>query len=417
MFKSLHVKNFQSWEDVELQFDPGVNVLCGLSTSGKTALLLRSIGLLVENRPLGAKFYSDFADKKGETVVELVTSENDKLKLVKKIHVSKVGEKVIDKTEYSLNGNEPFSGMGDKVPDQILEKLNLSELNRQKQFDQPFLVMSSPGEIGRLINRITKLEAVDTWIGELRSDIDSNNKQIRFLESNIQEIETTLQKYEDVDETEKIINSLLMISQKFEEVEEEIFDLEKLIRDCKSSKQKHAFLKERATAEKYILRASKIEDELSNLACFERQVFEMGLLSSKIKQLNLERKDREDLMDAMILMDQTWDFSNEEIKNLEIFINGSKKISFVKKKLIIFERLFSNLNEAQNKYNDEAEEYFALKTNFQDYAKVEKSMALKETELENLKIDYINELREFGKCPVCFQKMDSKHLHRIKEEL
>ena len=113
---------------------------------------------------------------------------NDKTEvtLSKDVRINKKGEKVVTGQKYTIDqgalGNHNFEGFSTSVPDQIEETLNLSELNIQEQFDIPFLVMTSPGEIARTINRITKLEKVDEWVSKLTTKVNQNNTKIKLLE-------------------------------------------------------------------------------------------------------------------------------------------------------------------------------------------------------------------------------------------
>ena len=67
--KSLSLENFESWESGFFEFHPGVNIFVGLSDTGKSAVL-RALRLLMENKPTGDEYRSDFADKKAITKIQ-----------------------------------------------------------------------------------------------------------------------------------------------------------------------------------------------------------------------------------------------------------------------------------------------------------------------------------------------------------
>jgi DNA repair exonuclease SbcCD ATPase subunit len=164
ILKKLRVLNYQSHRDSELTFSPGVNIILGDPQSGKSALL-RAFMWLATNRPLGARLRSTFAGKGEDTVVS-----------------AEFGDHAVTHTRgpggstYYVDG-ESFKGFGDGMPETVLKALNLNELNVQPQLEPFFLITSSPQEIARAINRITRLEKVDDeWmpkltrlIGELRT--------------------------------------------------------------------------------------------------------------------------------------------------------------------------------------------------------------------------------------------------------
>jgi exonuclease SbcC len=207
MFDFLRLVNFQSHRDTRVDFAPGVNVIFGLSQAGKTALI-RGFQLLADNRPSGARFYANFAPDKGVTRIELGIKGSGTVSIEKGVRRKSDGSKDIKETIYQF-GDDLFTGVQRDVPDQIREILNLTELNVQKQFDQPFLVTSSAGEIARTINRITKLDNVDGWISDLAEKINTSKKTVKILESQSKELEIELGRYVGFEGLQADMDSLL----------------------------------------------------------------------------------------------------------------------------------------------------------------------------------------------------------------
>lgn len=214
MFKFLDIKYFQSHRNTRLDFDPGVNIIFGLSQAGKSAVR-KALQLLIDNRPSGARYYSNFASDKGKTIIELGLVEGHTVGIEKSVRRKPDKSKVLEETVYRLDNESSFSGVSKDVPDQIRDLLNLTELNMQSQFDAPFLVTSSAGEIARTINRITKLEDVDGWVSGLRERINDAKGIVKILEKDCQGIETELAKYVgfedlqvDIDTLQKAANDL-----------------------------------------------------------------------------------------------------------------------------------------------------------------------------------------------------------------
>ena len=133
---------------------------------------------MLHNRPSGDRIRSNFA--KGATKVMIETSEGDQIWHVKDDKVN----------SYAL-GNEVFDKIGRDIPDMVQRALRVSELNVQKQLDEPFLVTSSAGEVAKTINRITRLEMVDNWVTDLTQNINSINREKERLEA---EIESSIEK-------------------------------------------------------------------------------------------------------------------------------------------------------------------------------------------------------------------------------
>lgn len=264
MYKALKIKNFQSHENSSFEFSPFVNVILGLSTVGKTAVL-RSLRLLSDNRPLGGRFFSDFAGDKGETTIELQL-DNGRVGISKTINITgKEREKKVKSTDYLVAGTDGkeynFSGTGDSVPDQVKSILNLSELNLQRQFDLPFLVSSSAGEIAKTINRITNQEKADELVASLSSKINDGNRRITFLEQDISNDKELLLSYEGLDDAKKHIEDLSQKEALLIKIRAQISSLEKMILSFREKQTIIKTLTLSIKASKYIDRADKIQTE------------------------------------------------------------------------------------------------------------------------------------------------------------
>ena len=193
MLKKIKLKNFRSHENTVLEFHKGVNVIYGLGQSGKTNIL-RAINWVVNNRPSGFNMHSHFSDD-DSTSVELIL-DNGVVKM----------EKTSKLTTYSLNREAKFSYTGRSVPEPIANLLNINEINISNQLDAPFLITDSPGEVGKVINRITKIEQVDSWIAKLTTRSNISKHEADMLEMDILNLQQDLSQYDGLQELESLIN-------------------------------------------------------------------------------------------------------------------------------------------------------------------------------------------------------------------
>ena len=162
MIQKLKIQNFQSHKDTTLDFHPGVNVIVGASDSGKTAIL-RALRWLIWNRPNGEDFRSDWG---GDTVVEITVEGGFIISRVKgKENLYKRWEEHPDGVDKELKA------FGTKVPEEIQKALNIDDTNLQKQFDSPFLISSSPGEVAGYFNQVAHLERIDSSISYVNGKI------------------------------------------------------------------------------------------------------------------------------------------------------------------------------------------------------------------------------------------------------
>lgn len=180
MISEITVKNYQSHKLTSLELDPGVNIIVGQSDSGKTAII-RALRWLVWNRPGGDSFRSSWG---GDTSIEINIDNN-----------SIVRGKGKSSNEYKLN-DLSFTAFGTEVPEEIQNILNINEINLQSQFDQPFLLTASPGEVAAHFNRIAHIDKIDSsikkaqsWIRELEQEIQSNSKTLAKATEELQTFE------------------------------------------------------------------------------------------------------------------------------------------------------------------------------------------------------------------------------------
>ena len=372
MLKSLLIRNFKSHKNTKLDFSPGVNVILGRSQAGKTNVL-RSLLLLARNRPGGADFFSNFAGEKGKTQIRLILNDNSKIIISKKIRINKKGEKVVSGQTYKFttNNKEPlvFEGFGASVPDQVEEALNLSELNIQEQFDMPFLVMASAGEIARTINRITKLEKVDEWVSKLTTRVNQNNTNIKLLEEQVQRAKEDLVKYNTIDEAEICVRAVVGLT-----------------KHLNSLKEREAKIKE-TTRE--LTKTNETIDKIQYALEVEKTVDKVTELSNKIsRSIDIENK-----LDELIDLEKWIDGADKTLANLEPI---SEEIMRLSKGIVQRLDLDYELNQFIEAH--------------QDYLSAEKKY-------EEERSGYLDLLKEIGRCPTCWGPIDDECLERIEKEI
>ena len=157
MLTSVEIESFQSLRKLSLKLGR-FTVVTGATGSGKSAVL-RAIRLLAFNAR-GVTYIT-----RGETSCKvLVRAASERLggcaierhqargkdayRLAQNVPVPKGG--------YGVTGGK-FTKLGGEVPPQVTELLELSELNFAAQFDRPFLLDSSGGEVARVLGRLTNV--------------------------------------------------------------------------------------------------------------------------------------------------------------------------------------------------------------------------------------------------------------------
>lgn len=202
MIEKLLIKNFQSHRKTLLELSPGVNVIVGRSTTGKSAIV-RAFRWLMKNRPAGNAFKSNFAQPNEAVEVRLELPEGN-------IATSKErpssGGHQYRVTEYGQSAGVAFSGIGRSVPDMVSAMLNMEEINLQTQLEQHFLITASPREFSKAIDKITQTERFAAAIKKLDRDLRSATNRIATKEERLQEAEERLALYHDWDRLENYVN-------------------------------------------------------------------------------------------------------------------------------------------------------------------------------------------------------------------
>ena len=225
MIKSLQVKNFQSHEHTELDLVPGINVILGRSQAGKTAML-RGLLWVATNRPGGLRFRSHFAKKDLPTEVRVVLPPQEELlksdALVLPVSLKKFPSKT---ATYSV-GKQTFKGFATNVPNEVKEVFNINpDVNIQKQLDAPFLITSTPTEVARIINGVTRLENGDKWLKDLNRIGLTASRELKLLEQQKDEVDVELKKYMMLDDFENDLERLAVVEREVDLLEQVIDDL------------------------------------------------------------------------------------------------------------------------------------------------------------------------------------------------
>lgn len=144
MLKKLVLRNFQNHKIKEVDFDPHVTVFVGPNDSGKTAII-RALGLLLFNRPLGRSFIS----------------HGRKQCILKLFFDKRVLKRVVGKNGYYSLDRKKFKAFGNSVPPEIASALSVQEINVQSQHTPLFWFGLTPGQCAKELNKLVDLESID----------------------------------------------------------------------------------------------------------------------------------------------------------------------------------------------------------------------------------------------------------------
>jgi predicted ATP-dependent endonuclease of OLD family len=213
MIEQLELRNFQSHRKSILIFDPGVNAIVGSSDSGKTAIL-RAFRWLIWNRPLGDSFRSHWG---GDTSVILTIP-------------SFVIKRWKTDTEHGYKINDTvLTGIKTDVPEIIQKAVNMDSVNVQQQFDSPFLLNASSGEVAQHFNKVANLDSIDATLKTLIQWQKKLTQTVYVQSSKIDEYTKELEKYAFLSDLEKDVCRLEKIEKMISGLEQDISKLEEIV--------------------------------------------------------------------------------------------------------------------------------------------------------------------------------------------
>jgi len=306
MITKIEIKNFQSHKNTVLEFDKGVNVICGESDNGKSAVI-RAIRWVVENQPQGTeKINSNWnEDFKEPLSVKLYTEKG---------YVERIRDKKRNGYNICKNGENEIvlDAIGKGVPKEVTDFLNVSDVNFQFQLDPPYLLTKSAGEASKYLNEIVHLDSIDKIMSIADSDKRQLSSEQKIVESDIKKLEEELKNAEWIDEadnlckrTEKLYEMVNNISTQTSELYDSINNYE-ILESSKMDLTEHNNLIKQI--ENIVIPDTKeLEDSISNYDLYGSQIVDL----SEVKKICSD-------IDSIIIKDD---------KELEDSINEYERLS------------------------------------------------------------------------------------------
>ena len=275
MITKIEIKNFQSHKNTVLEFDKGVNVICGESDNGKSAVI-RAIRWVVENYPSGTeKINSNWnEDFKEPLSVRLYTEKG---------YVERIRDKKRNGYNVCKNGEQEvvFDAIGKGVPKEVTDFLNVSDVNFQFQLDPPYLLTKSAGEASKYLNEIVHLDSIDKIMGIADSDKRQLSSEQKIVEADIKKVEEELKNTEWIDEadnlckrTEKLYEIVNDLNDKQNELESQINNYEELESFKVDLTEHNNLIKQ---IEDIVIPDTKeLEDSISNYDLYGSQIVDLS---------------------------------------------------------------------------------------------------------------------------------------------
>ena len=399
MLKNLTIQNFQSHRETKLDFVNGINVIYGLSQSGKSAIL-RALNWIVFNRPSGFKFHSHFATPEEPTQVSVLLDDKEIISI-----------KGFKDTVYKINV-ECFRSFGTSLPIPIVKAFDLSQINFANQLDPPFLVTNTPGEIGKIFNQLTKAEQVDKWISSLTTKINEANTVLKIKNKERDEAEIQLKKLAVVDQIEPLMNryikytersqSLIETIEYTEELQNEILNIQSWIKSIKIKKIESLYSDLCDTFDG-TKKHNEVIKMLEELSIKEKQISKLKIVADEVipifNKLEVAEK-KKTLLNVNLKTLCSLNLKLNEINSLEKILNSvhplMDEFEIIEKKIKETDRVLDLFYDLELKVKD-----------IKHYKKdLEKTIPL-----------FSDALKKLGKCPVCMSIIDTKTIKKIEKDM
>lgn len=286
MITKIEIKNFQSHKNTVLEFDKGVNVICGESDNGKSAVI-RAIRWVVENQPQGTeKINSNWnEDFKEPLSVKLYTEKG---------YVERIRDKKRNGYNICKNGEKEIvlDAIGKGVPKEVTDFLNVSDVNFQFQLDPPYLLTKSAGEASKYLNEIVHLDSIDKIMSIADSDKRQLSSEQKIVESDVKKLEEELKNTEWIDEAERLYTRVSKYDEHISSSNDELIGLNEQISEHESLKIVDL------TKQKELV--EKIESiSVPDISELDEDIKEYELRNEEILKLNKEREELKARMPAI----------------------------------------------------------------------------------------------------------------------
>lgn len=357
MIDKIELYNFKSHKKSILNFHPGVNIITGITESGKSNIR-KAFSWVIDNRPLGSNFRSYWG---GVTKVKINTNG---------FIVSRIKGKKDAYILFNLKTKKKivFKAFGTKVPEEISEVLNLSAINLQKQFTMPFLLNESAGKVANHFNKIAKLDKIDISESLVKKEINKLKNKIEFDKEELKTAEIKLSKFVYLKKAEAKLEVLELLESDRNSLSKQISEITNLINEIE-----------------------KLQTEIEKSKNFLTIENKVSLLISKIEE---KREVRRQYKDLKIIIQEIEDVT-QKIDNLESIPDWQNKIARI-----------LEINES----------YKTERTKYRNLKKLTASIIISREQIEEktkqiLKLNIqLNKLMP-NKCPLCGTILTKKHKH------
>lgn len=261
MFKHLTIVNYQTHRKLEVELDPKVTTIVGVSDVGKSAIL-RALRWVCLNKPGGE------ADRRWGSKNTTV-----KLRVGKKVIVRKRGKANI----YKL-GDKTFKAFGTEPPTDIQNILRVDDTNFQQQLEQHFWFSLTPGQVSKQLNRIVNLDVIDKSQSTINAELRKAKTVVDVIRNRLRDAKTELKTLAWVPRCERELTRLKSMSEHLEALSNKQVSLQRLVRAITRLQMEGDSLTDKGVTAKARLKQAR------SLLGLQRRIEDLAELTAEIEK-------------------------------------------------------------------------------------------------------------------------------------
>jgi len=238
MIASVRMVNWRAFDDVTLQFSPGVNIFIGQTDSGKSAII-GAFDWVINDRPKGDP-YRRHGTKSTEVHITL-----DSRHCIRRFRSASVNSLFLDSPTGETTEYKNFRG---GLPPDIVKLLNVGNLNFQFQFDDPFLLSDTAGNVSRRLNELGGFYDIDPAIRFINSSLSSKDTSIELVQEELTQKQNLLSQLPDCTEGWEAYRRMNSMWEKLEGWTIRLSRLRPILEESKRLSQGFGVLRTRVTS-------------------------------------------------------------------------------------------------------------------------------------------------------------------------
>lgn len=317
MIDSIHLFNFKSYSDYTFNFHPGINLFVGSTNTGKSSVVFRALCWIKDNRPLGRAVISYWnRDKKGDPI------DPSKVGLVidgkKILRVRKPG-----KNFYRFNGIT-YSALKGNVPDTIKDFLNISDINIQKQKEEPFLISFSAEKAAKYLNSIIKLDEIDDCLTYVKCKKRKCENALKVEVKELEILQNELKSLSWLNDANELLQKVERLNKEKNDKESTLISLKESILNYEQFKESFLRFEVIVKLENIVLEINQVELELTEKEKKRDFLFD---LTSRYEQAEKILKKSELFLGVENIIIDVRNIEKELEGKRKVLVNWNKDIS------------------------------------------------------------------------------------------